>query len=140
MADLTVYINEKINLDGTDRGVYTSQTISNINGIDNRILNCPSGSITTLFNINTSPTSSGAFSTGSIKYARITNKAIVPIQLIISSDTQDFWFTVNTGSSFLVSTNASGSNSTNFSLPSILSMGIEPSGSSATIEYFIATS
>jgi hypothetical protein len=140
MADLTIYINEKINLDGTDRGVHTSQTLSDINGIDNRILNCPSGSITTLFNINTTPTSSGTFPTGIIKYARITNKALTPVQLIVSSDTQDFWFTVNTGSSFLVSTNASSSNSIDFSLPSILGIGIEPSGSSATIEYFIATS
>ncbi len=139
MADLTIYISEKINIGDTDRGVYTTQTISGINNIDNRIMNCPSGSITTLFSINTSPTSSGTFTTGSIKYARVTNKSLVPIQLLISSNAQSFWFTVDTGSSFFTSTNASGSNSSNFILPSISGVSIEPSGSSATIEYFIAT-
>ena len=39
MADLTVLINEKITLDGNDRGILTTQTISNINNVDNRILN-----------------------------------------------------------------------------------------------------
>ena len=119
MADLTIFINEKINLDNNDRSILTTQIISGINNINNRIMNCPSGSITTLFNINTSPTSSGTFTTGSIKYARITNKSLVPIQLLISSDIQSSWFTVNTGSSFLVSTNASGSNSSDFILPNI---------------------
>ena len=38
MADLTVQINEKITLDGNDRGVYTTQTITGVNNIDNRIL------------------------------------------------------------------------------------------------------
>ena len=35
MANLTVLINEKITLDGNDRGVLTTQTITNINNIDN---------------------------------------------------------------------------------------------------------
>lgn len=139
MADLTVYINEKITLDGNDRGILTTQTISNISNIDNRVMNCPSGSITTLFNLSTTPTSSGTFTTGSIKYARVTNKSTTPVQLLVASDLQNFWFTVNAGNSFLVSTNASGSNPVNFTLPSILNIGVEPSGSSATIEYFIAT-
>jgi hypothetical protein len=139
MADLTIYINEKITLDGTERGVLTTQTITGINNIDNRIMNCPSGSTTTIFTISDTPTSAGSFATSSIQYARVTNKSLVPIQLSISSDTQDFWFTVNTGSSFLVSTKASGSNSTDFILPNITDVSITPSGSSATIEYFIAT-
>jgi len=140
MADLTLYISEKITLDNTDRGVYTTQTISGINNIDNRIMTCPSGAITTIFTISDTPTSAGSFATGSIQYARVTNKSTVPIQLLVSSDLQDFWFTVSTGSSFLVSTQASGSNSTDFTLPNILDIGIEPSGSNAVIEYFIATS
>ena len=49
MADLTVLINEKITLDGNDRGVLTTQTITNINNIDNRILTIPTSSYTSLF-------------------------------------------------------------------------------------------
>ena len=33
MADLTIYINEKITLDSNDRGVLTTQTITGINNI-----------------------------------------------------------------------------------------------------------
>ena len=139
MADLTIYINEKITLDGNERGVLSTQTIPGINNIDNRIMTCPSGAITTIFTVSNTPTSAGSFATSSIQYARVTNKSLVPIQLSISSSNQNFWFTVNTGSSFLVSTKASGSNSTNFVLPNITDVRIEPSGSSATIEYFIAT-
>jgi|LakMenEpi03Aug12_release.lakeMendotaPanAssembly.Ray.scaffolds.fasta_scaffold191642_2 hypothetical protein len=139
MADLTIYINEKITLDGTERGVLTTQTITGINNIDNRIMTCPSGSTTTIFTVSDTPTSAGSFATSSIQYARVTNKSIVPIQLSIASSNQNFWFTVNTGNSFLVSTKASGSNSTDFILPNITNVSITPSGSSATIEYFIAT-
>jgi hypothetical protein len=140
MADLTISINEKVIIDGNDRGVYTSQTIPNITGIDNRILTCPTGSVTTLFGINPSPSSSGTFLTGSIQYARVTNKSPNLIQLLVSLETQDIWFTINTGSSFMVSTNASSSNSVDFILPNISSVGVEPSGSSSIVEYFVATS
>ena len=36
MADLTIYLNEKITLDGNDRGVLSTQTITGINNVDNR--------------------------------------------------------------------------------------------------------
>jgi hypothetical protein len=75
MADLTVYINEKITIDGTERGVLTTQTVSNINSIDNRILNIPTGSYTGLFNFEPSNTDAGVYPTGSFKYGRITNKS-----------------------------------------------------------------
>ena len=63
MADLTIYLNEKITLDGNDRGVLTTQTIPGINNIDNRILNIPTGSYTPLFYFNPSSVDAGTFST-----------------------------------------------------------------------------
>jgi hypothetical protein len=150
MADLTIYLNEKITLDGNDRGVLTTQTIPGINNIDNRILNIPTGSYTPLFYFNPSSIDAGTFSTGSFKYGRITNKSsIVPIQVKITADTvpssvlTNTSFIVTPGNSFFLSTTAitgssPGSNIFAFN-QYIYYVSAAPSGSSANIEYFIAT-
>ena len=102
MADLTVLINEKITLDGNDRGVYTTQTITGINYIDNRNFSIPSGSVTTIFSLS-STNGAGTFVTSSFQYARLTNKSTtVPIKLIISSSTEASSYLINTGSSYLI--------------------------------------
>ena len=72
MADLNIYIQEKITLSGTDRGVYTTHSISNINYVDNRVMNLPSGSLTNIFKFDTID-GFGQFTTSSLKYARFTN-------------------------------------------------------------------
>lgn len=146
MANLTIQINEKITLDGTDRGVLTTQTISNINNIDNRVLTCPTGSYTPLFYFDPSNVDAGQFSTGSFKYGRITNKSsAVPIQVRVTANdtTKNTSFIVNPGNSFFLSTTAitgssPGSNVFVFN-QYIYYVSVVPSGSSATIEYFIAT-
>jgi hypothetical protein len=150
MADLTVFINEKITLDGNDRGVLTTQTISNINSVDNRILSIPTGSYTPLFYFNPSGIDAGTFSTGSFKYGRITNKSsTVPIQVRVTADTTPSATITNTsfviapGNSFFLSTTAitgssPGSNVFVFN-QYIYYVSVAPSGSSASIEYFIAT-
>ena len=68
MADLTVYITEKITLDSNTRNILTSQTISNINNVDSRVLNIPTGSYTPLFYFDPSNVDAATFSTGSFKY------------------------------------------------------------------------
>jgi hypothetical protein len=149
MADLTVFINEKITLDGNDRGVLTTQTISGINNIDNRTLSIPTGSYTPLFYFNPSGIDAGTFSTGSFKYGRITNKSSVPIQVRVTADTvppstlANTSFIVTPGNSFSLSTTAitgssPGSNIFVFN-QYIYYISASPSGSSASIEYFIAT-
>ena len=149
MADLTVYINEKITLDGNDRGVLTTQTISNVNNIDNRILNIPTGSYTPLFYFNPSSIDAGTFSTGSFKYGRITNKSsTVPIQVKVTADTVPPSTLVNTsfivtpGNSFFLSTTAiTGSTGNNVFVFNqyVYYISVSPSGSAASVEYFIAT-
>ena len=146
MADLTIQINEKITLDKNDRGVYTTQTISDINSIDNRILTCPTGSYTGLFYFNPSTIDAAVYPTSSFKYGRITNKSSVPVQLVVNMTTgvtsSNTSFIIASGSSFLLSTTAATG-----SLPGnvfifnqyINLISVIPSGSSATIEYFIAT-
>jgi hypothetical protein len=144
MADLNIQINEKITLNGTDRGVLTTQTISNINNIDNRILTCPSDSYTGLFLFNPSSIDAATFSTGSLKYGRVTNRSAVPVKLLVqTAGSSNYTFLINPSNSFFLSnTSVSGSalstNSFTFN-DYINEVQVQPSGSSATIEYFIAT-
>lgn len=144
MADLTIQINERITLDGTDRGVLTTQTITNINNIDNRILRCPTGSYTGLFYFDPSDVDPATFSTGSFKYGRITNRSTFPVKLLVqTTGSSSYTFLINPFNSFFLSnTNTSGSalpaNSFTFN-DYIYEVLIEPSELPATIEYFIAT-
>jgi hypothetical protein len=139
MADLIIQINEKITLDSIDRGVFTSQTISNINYIDNRILNISSGSTTTLFSLSNG-NGAGTFVTSSVQYARITNKSTtVPVKLIVSSSTEAMSYLISAGSSYTISTSKMTGSLSSLTFNDIVSIQAQPSGSSANIEYFIAT-
>ena len=153
MATLTSKIYENITLNGNDLGAYTTYNIDNINNIDNRTLVCTSGSWTSLFSFSSSlyPTDAGTFSTSSFKYGRVTNLSTVPVLLNIQTiDTNNVRYnavsTVTTGSSFILSSTA-GRNSGSFT-PSatsftfdqyIVNVQVAPSASTATIEYYIAT-
>jgi len=140
MADLYVTIKEEIsllNVPKTQTNVF--HTFRNINYVDNRIMNCPSGSQTEIFSLSNIP-GAGQFVTSSLQYARITNSSTVPVKLIISTPTINTSFLVSTGSSFHLSTSKiTGSLDNSFTLEDIQNVSIEPSGSNANIEYFIAT-
>jgi len=153
MATLTSKIYENITLNGNDLGAYTTYNIDNINNIDNRTLVCTSGSWTSLFSFDPSlyPVNAGTFSTSSFQYGRVTNLSDVPVLLNIQTiDTNNVRYnavsTVTTGSSFILSSTA-GRNSGSFT-PSatsftfdqyIVNVQVAPSASTATIEYYIAT-
>ena len=139
MADLTIYTNEKITLNGNDRGVLTTQTISGINNVNNRILNISSGSNTTLFTLS-NENGAGTFITSSIQYVRITNISTnTPVKLIISSSLEAMSYSVSAGSSYTLSTSKMTGSLSDLNFNNITSIQAQPSGSSATIEYFIAT-
>jgi hypothetical protein len=140
MANLTVLINEKITLDGNDRGILTTQTIPDINYIDNRTFTIPTGSATTLFSLSDA-NSAGTFITSSIQYVRLTNSSTTntPVKLIVSSSTEAMSYLINTGSSYMISTSKITGSLTGLTFKDIVSIKAEPSGSSAKIEYFIAT-
>jgi hypothetical protein len=102
-------------------------------------MNCPSGSQTSIFNLGANP-GAGTFTTSSLQYARITNDSLTSVKLLVSSPTTDVQFLVSVGSSFHLSTSKiTGSVDNSFTLEDIQSISIEPSGSDAKIEYFIAT-
>jgi hypothetical protein len=85
MATFTSQIFEILTLNGDNVGSSVTQTINNINYVDNRILSVPTGSVTTLFSMDSVP-GAGTFVTSSIQYVRVTNNSTVtPIKLIVES-------------------------------------------------------
>ena len=140
MADFTLQIKERVLLEGTERGTNYNVTISDIGYFDNRILNAPSGSEVTIFSLS-DINGAGMFVTSSLKYARVTNHSTsVPINLRVSSSKSNMSYSVGTEGSFMLSTSEiTGSAVNAFSYDNIYSVTAEPSGSSAKIEYFIAT-
>jgi hypothetical protein len=140
MADFTLLIKERVLLNGTERGTDYNLTISGIENYDNRIVTIPSGSDTTIFNYSDTP-SAGTFNSGSFKYGRISNySSTVPINLKVSSSSELMNFSIAAGGTFMLSTSdITGSLTNTFSYDDIMSVFVEPSGSSAKVEYFIAT-
>ena len=144
MADFIIKIQEQISLNGVQRGSEVSKTISGINYTDNRILNTSSGSETTIFSFSDT-VGAGQFLTSSLKYARVSNNSTtVPVNLKVSSSTEQLNFKIDAGGSFMLSTSnitgsiLSGSDAV-FTYGDIASLKVEPSGSSAKVEYIIAT-
>ena len=140
MADFTLLIRERVLLEGTERGTDYNLTIPNIENYDNRIVTIPSGSETTIFEYSNNP-GSGTFNSGSFKYGRISNySSTVPINLKVSSSSELMNFSIAAGGTFMLSTSdITGSATNTFSYDDIMSVFVEPSGSSAKVEYFIAT-
>jgi hypothetical protein len=140
MADFTLLIRERVLLEGTERGTDYNLTIPNIENYDNRIVTIPSGSETTIFKYSDKP-GSGTFTSGSFKYGRVSNySTTVPINLKVSSSSELMNFSIAAGGTFMLSTSdITGSLTSSFSYDDIMSVFVEPSGSSAKVEYFIAT-
>ena len=140
MATLTTQIYEILNLNGDDVGSSVSNTISGINYVDNRFMSIPSGSITTIFSMDSVP-GAGTFVTSSVKYVRVTNTTStnVPIKLIVSSSTEAMSYLITTGSSYMMSTSKMTGSTSGIVFDDIKSVKVEPSGSIATLEYYIAT-
>jgi hypothetical protein len=140
MATLTTQIYEILTLDGENVGASSINTINGINYLDNRSLSIPSGSITTIFNLDSLP-GAGTFVTSSIKYVRVTNTtpANISIKLIVSSSTEAMSYLITSGSSYMLSTSKMTGSTSGLSFDDIKSVKVEPSGSSGSIEYYIAT-
>jgi hypothetical protein len=85
MATFTSQIFEILTLNGDNVGSSVTQTINGINYVDNRILSVPTGSVTTLFSMDSVP-GAGTFVTSSVQYIRVTNNSTVtPVKLIVES-------------------------------------------------------
>lgn len=139
MATFTSQIFEILTLNGDNVGSSVTQTINGINYVDNRILNVPTGSITTIFNMDGNP-GAGTFVTSSIQYIRITNNSSqTPIKLIISSSTEAMSYLIATGSSYMMSTSKMTGSTSGLLFDDIKSVKVQPSSSNASIEYYIAT-
>ena len=140
MADFTSQINEKVALNGTTKEALVVQNITNTNYIDNRTTTIPSGSLTTIFEFS-SNTGAGTFNSSSFQYARITNRSTaVPVKVTINSSMNTMSYLIATGSSFMLSSTKMSTDPNSFSFEEITTVQLEPSGSSANIEYFIVGS
>jgi hypothetical protein len=139
MATFTSQIYEILTLNGDNVGSSVTQTINNINYVDNRILSVPTGSVTTIFNMDSVP-GAGTFVTSSVQYVRITNNsAVAPVKLIISSSTEAMSYLIATGSSYMMSTSKMTGSTSGLVFDDIKSVKVQPSGSAASIEYYIIT-
>jgi hypothetical protein len=139
MATFTSQIFEILTLNGDNVGSSVTQTINNINYVDNRILSVPTGSVTTLFSMDSVP-GAGTFVTSSIQYVRITNNSTVtPIKLIVSSSTEAMSYLIATGSSYMMSTSKMTGSTSGLVFNDIKSVKVQPSSSAASIEYYIVT-
>jgi hypothetical protein len=140
MADFNSQINEKVSLNGTVKEALNVLTIPDTSYIDNRTTTIRSGSRTTIFEFSNN-TGAGTFTTGSFKYARITNKSTsVPVKITINSSLNTMSYLIATGSSFMLSSTKMGIDPNTFTFENITTVELEPSGSSANIEYFIVGS
>ena len=139
MATFTSQIFEILTLNGDNVGSSVTNTINNINFVDNRILSVPTGSVTTLFSMDSVP-GAGTFVTSSIQYIRVTNNSTVtPIKLIVSSSTEAMSFLIATGSSYMMSTSKITGSTSGLAFDDIKSVKVQPSSSAASIEYYILT-
>jgi hypothetical protein len=139
MATFTSQIYEILSLNGDDVGSSVTNTINNVNYVDNRILSVPSGSVTTLFSMDSVP-GAGTFVTSSVQYVRVTNNSTTtPVKLIISSSTEAMSYLIATGSSYMLSTSKMTGSTSGLSFDDIKSVKIQPSSSAASIEYYIVT-
>ena len=140
MATFTSQIFEILTLNGDNVGSSVTNNINSINYVDNRSLSVPSGSVTTIFSMDSAP-GAGTFVTSSVKYVRVSNISLVnvPMKLIISSSTEAMSYLIATGSSYMLSTSKMTGSTSGVIFDDIKSVKIEPSGSSGSIEYYIIT-
>ena len=143
MATFTSQIFEILTLNGDNVGSSVTNTINDINYVDNRIFSIHTGSVTTLFSMDSVP-GAGTFVTSSVKYVRVTNNStLFPVKLIVSSSTEAMSYLISAGSSYMISTSKmTGSvsvSTSSFNFSDIQSVKAQPSGSAASIEYYIAT-
>lgn len=140
MADLKLVIQEDITLDSNNRSTKFTKTLEGVNYVDHRTMNTISGSETTIFSLSNSP-GAGTFVTSSLIYARISNLSnTYPINLKISSSSEDMNYNIDAGGSFMLSTSKMTGSLEEFVYDDVASLKVEPSSSDAKIEYFIATS
>ena len=141
MATFTSQIFEILTLNGDNVGSSVTQTINNINYVDNRILSIPTGSITTIFNMDSTP-GAGTFVTSSVQYIRVSNlnaNTNIPVKLIVSSSTETMSYLIAPGSSYMLSTSKMTGSESGLLFSDIKSVKVSPSGSSGSVEYYIAT-
>lgn len=139
MANLTIQTIESVNINGKDVINNYTQTIPGINYVDNRNMLITSSTTTNVIYMS-HYIGPGQFVTSSFQYGRITNLSSVPVEIMVGSSTTNASFLISSGSSFTLSTSKiTGTLDPTFVMDEILTIVAQASGSSAEIEYLVAT-
>jgi hypothetical protein len=100
-ATLTTVITETVTINGKNQGSTNTLTVANINEVDSRILTIPTSEVGVV--TFGAAAGAGTFVRANVQYLRITNKDDTNfISLHITSATDDAWFKLDAGKSFIV--------------------------------------
>lgn len=140
-ATLTVNINEEIFLNNNYRNSAVTYTVPDVVGVDNRIINIPSGSLVELLRFSSSfnPGLAGTVISDSLGYLRLTNLESVGTLYVnlVGAISGSSLTTLPPGSSFLMnSTQLSGSVEEVAALK--VFVGVD-TNNPINIEYYLAT-
>jgi hypothetical protein len=136
-ATLSVVITESVTLNGKAYGNINNLSIPNVNEVDERIMTIPTSEV----GVVTFGTAAGAgtFVRSNVKYLRITNKDDTNfISLHITSATDDAWFKVEAGKSFMLGNGEIEAASSFSAWADITDITAIADTAAVDIEYFIA--
>lgn len=142
-ADLSVKVNEFININAQPVNSENSLTITGINEVDKRIVTIPSASEVTVLNFGAA-VAAGTFVAANIRYIRIVNKDDTNyVRIRVSEASGDtFDIRLNAGQFFMmgnVSESVSESGAAFSAFTSATSINAQANTAPVDIEYFIAS-
>ena len=146
-ATLTVTLTEAITLNGSAQGSTNSFTISAVDEIFKRIINCAASNTTTILTFAASNhASAGAMTVGDAKYVRITNKDDTnPVELAVVGAATLYQVTLAAGQSHVLGSPddlmlAEADTSPSFgTMADVASIQVNPGSNAVEMEVFVAS-
>lgn len=136
-ATFTSTITETVTINGKNQGSTNTLTVANINEVDSRILTIPTSEVGVV--TFGAAAGAGTFVRANVKYLRITNKDDTNfISLHITSATDDVWFKVDAGKSFIVNNGDIESAGAFSAWASITAITAIADTAAVDVDYFIA--
>jgi hypothetical protein len=146
-ATITVTITETVSLNGSEQGATNSFTISAIDEVFKRIVNCAASNTTTLLTFAAANhTAAGAMVVGDAKYVRITNKDNTnAVEVAMVGAASLYQVTLAAGQSHILGSPddlmlAEADTSPSFgTMADIASIQVNPGGNSVEMEVFVVS-
>ena len=139
MANLNYLIQERVKLNGKERGTSFDVALPSASNHDERIFNITSGSFSDVVDFSGVP-GSGQFVSSSLMYFRFTNHSTGSVILQVSSSTENFNIAVAGSGSFMINTTSfTGSFQNVTSFDNITNIKATPVDTTSTVEYFLVS-